>query len=155
MFELIPDHCFKFRGTCHWASYMVSPNIMLAPRWAIVAPWATCFVSEWTFSKHSFRNTIRVSQLWTRSGSTFCPSWSESKLLAKGNQQTTLNRQRATVFLTHISLMFFLWDIGKQCRLRSDTAECSVWSGSPLFAYRMFYLFNKILIKWKVPPNIP
>ena len=41
--------------------------------------------------------------------------------------------------LTHISLMSFLWDISKQCIQRSDAAQCGVLSGSPLFAYRMFY----------------
>ena len=46
--------------------------------------------------------------------------------------------------LTHLSLASFLWDIGKQCRPRSDTAERGVLSGSSLFAYRMFYQnFNK------------
>ena len=34
----------------------------------------------------------------------------------------------------------FLWDIGKQCKTRSDAAERGVWSGSPLFAYRSFFL---------------
>ena len=29
--------------------------------------------------------------------------------------------------------------LGKQCRPRSDAAERGVWSGSPLFAYRIFY----------------
>ena len=28
--------------------------------------------------------------------------------------------------LTHISLASFLWDISKQCRPRSDAAECGV-----------------------------
>ena len=41
--------------------------------------------------------------------------------------------------LTHISLVSFLWDIGKQCRSRSYAAERGVWKGSLLFAYRMFY----------------
>ena len=40
--------------------------------------------------------------------------------------------------LTHISLAF-LRDIGKQSRPRSDAEECGICSGSPLFAYRMFY----------------
>ena len=38
--------------------------------------------------------------------------------------------------LTHISLASFLWDIGKQCKTRSNAAKRGVWSGSPLFAYR-------------------
>ena len=38
--------------------------------------------------------------------------------------------------LTHISLASFLWDVGKQCRPRP---ERGVWSGSTLFAYRLFY----------------
>ena len=38
--------------------------------------------------------------------------------------------------LNHISLVSFLWDIGKQCRPRSGATERGVWSGSPLFAYR-------------------
>ena len=31
------------------------------------------------------------------------------------------------------------WDLGKQCRSRSDAAFCSVWFGSTLFAYRNLY----------------
>ena len=49
-------------------------------------------------------------------------------------------------YLTHICLASFLWVIGKQCRLRSDTVECGILSGSPLFAYRMSY---KMLLKMK------
>ena len=41
--------------------------------------------------------------------------------------------------LTQLSLVSFLLDIGNQCRPGSDAAICSVWLGSPLFAYRMFY----------------
>ena len=41
--------------------------------------------------------------------------------------------------LTNISLASFLWDKGKLRKPRSDAAERGVWSGSPLFAYRMFY----------------
>ena len=41
--------------------------------------------------------------------------------------------------LTHLSLASFLSDIGKQYRPRSDAAERGIWSGSPLFAYRMLY----------------
>ena len=41
--------------------------------------------------------------------------------------------------LTHISLASFFLDLDKQCRPRSDATECGVWSGSPLFAYKMFY----------------
>ena len=38
--------------------------------------------------------------------------------------------------LTHISLVSFLCDIGKQCKTRSDAANRGVSLGSPLFAYR-------------------
>ena len=38
--------------------------------------------------------------------------------------------------LTHLSLASFLWDIGKQCKTRSDATKCGVWSGSQMFAYR-------------------
>ena len=31
--------------------------------------------------------------------------------------------------LTHLSLASCLWDIGKQCRTRSDATERGVWSG--------------------------
>ena len=41
--------------------------------------------------------------------------------------------------LTHLSVTLFLWDIDKHCRSRSDAAECGIWCGSPLFAYRMCY----------------
>ena len=40
--------------------------------------------------------------------------------------------------LTHIRLASFLWDIGKQCRPRSDATECGVRSGSPLFSYSVY-----------------
>ena len=38
-----------------------------------------------------------------------------------------------------ISPVSFLWDIAKPCRPRPDAAECGVWLGSQLFAYRIFY----------------
>ena len=41
--------------------------------------------------------------------------------------------------LTRISFPSFLWDKGKQYRPRSDAAQRGVWSGSPLFAYRMYF----------------
>ena len=50
-----------------------------------------------------------------------------------------LNKNIRTINLTHISLASFLWDIGKQGRSRPDAAELGVWSGSPLFAYRMVF----------------
>ena len=43
------------------------------------------------------------------------------------------------MLLTHISLAYHFWDIGKQYRPRSDAAERGVWSGSTLFAHRNFY----------------
>ena len=52
-----------------------------------------------------------------------------------------------TYVLTHISLASFLWEIGKQCRSRSDAAERGVSSGSPLFAYRILYQDLKIAMK--------
>ena len=41
--------------------------------------------------------------------------------------------------LTHISLASHFWDIGKQCRPRSDATERGIWSGSSLFANRNIY----------------
>ena len=41
--------------------------------------------------------------------------------------------------ITHISLASHFWDIGKQCRPRSDDAECGIWSGSSLFPNRNIY----------------
>ena len=38
------------------------------------------------------------------------------------------------LWLTHCSLETSKRVIGKQCRPRSDAAECGIWSGSPLFA---------------------
>ena len=40
--------------------------------------------------------------------------------------------------LTHISLASLLWDIGNQCRPRSDAALSNIWSRSSLFAYKNF-----------------
>ena len=36
--------------------------------------------------------------------------------------------------LTHLCLVSHKRDISKQCRPRSNAAECGVWSGSTLFA---------------------
>ena len=47
--------------------------------------------------------------------------------------------QMNTQTLTNLSLTSFLWDICKQWISRLDAAQFGVWSGSPLFAYRMFY----------------
>ena len=55
--------------------------------------------------------------------------WNANVLMRKGLK-----------ILTHISLAFlFFWDIGKQCRPRSDAAERGIWSGSSLFANRNIY----------------
>ena len=40
--------------------------------------------------------------------------------------------------LTHLSLVSFLWDIGKQYSPRCDAAKCGVPSGAILFAWRIF-----------------
>ena len=37
--------------------------------------------------------------------------------------------------LTHLCLASYKRDIGKQCRRRSDAAECGVWSGFTLFTF--------------------
>ena len=38
----------------------------------------------------------------------------------------------------------FFWDLGRQCRPRSDATKLGIWSGSTLFACRNFYLkYNK------------
>ena len=37
------------------------------------------------------------------------------------------------------TLASFLWDIGRQWKTRSDAAECSVWSGFLLFAFKMYF----------------
>ena len=47
--------------------------------------------------------------------------------------------QMNTQTLTNLSLASFLWDICKQWIPRLNAAQFGVRSGSPLFAYRMFY----------------
>ena len=61
------------------------------------------------------------------------------------------------IILTHISLASHVWDIGKQCRPRSDAAERGVWSGSTLFTHRNFYQkyikmkkVQQTRLKWKM-----
>ena len=49
------------------------------------------------------------------------------------------------LFKYKISLASFLWDVGKQCKTRSDAV-----SSSPLFAYRVSLKFEQ---KWKIPTN--
>ena len=55
--------------------------------------------------------------------------WTQEIILTNAKMKTS----------THISLTSHFWDIGKQCRPRSDTAESGVWSGSSLFANRIIY----------------
>ena len=54
--------------------------------------------------------------------------------------------------LTHCSLETLKRVIGKQCRPRSNTTECGIWSGSPLFANS-----STIFSLWisKSQPDIP
>ena len=44
-------------------------------------------------------------------------------------------------------MVTFRCDIDKQCRSGSDAAKRSIWSGSPLFAYRECYLLTEGAIK--------
>ena len=55
--------------------------------------------------------------------------------------------------LTHLSLAFLLWDIGKQNSPRCDAAECGVPSGAILFAERIFIEKNDKNLK--IPPDAP
>ena len=56
-----------------------------------------------------------------------------------GPNRVSINIVSALLILTFINLASFLWDKGKQWRPRPDATERGVWSGSPLFAYRMLY----------------
>ena len=48
--------------------------------WFFAVGW---FFSKSIFSKHSFRNTISVKQFGSKWKTTFCQSWSVSKMFAK------------------------------------------------------------------------
>ena len=50
------------------------------------------------------------------------------------SSQLKLREDPTIILLTHLSLASHKRDIGKQCRPRSDAAECGIWSGSTLFA---------------------
>ena len=55
----------------------------------------------------------------------------------KKNKKNIINlwsAELAKKVLTHHSLETPKRLIGKHCRPRSDTTECGIWSGSPLFA---------------------
>ena len=52
---------------------------------------------------------------------------------------TKITKPGRNVFLTYISLVSLLWDLGKQWRPRSDAAQHGIWSGSTLFPWRIFY----------------
>ena len=57
---------------------------------------------------------------------------------------TASDKQVHAMILTHSCLVSHFWDLGKQCRPRSDVAEGGVGTGSTLFAYRNFYNLFKI-----------
>ena len=64
------------------------------------------------------------------------------------------------MMLTHLSLVSFLWDIGKQYSLRCGAAECGVPSGAILFAKRIFIQnvhknLKSLLIPLKTKVNMP
>ena len=65
---------------------------------------------------------------------------SESRYRWFSKRTTTCTCHYILIF-NHISLVSFLWDIGKQCKSRSDATEGGVWSGFPLFVYRKFYRY--------------
>ena len=92
------------------------PRVRASPASLCFAPWG----------RHIYPSLVLVQPRKT------CPCLTERLLMGhKESNQTKV--------LTHISLASFLWDIGKQCKTRSDVAKCGVWSGSPLFAYRSFF----------------
>ena len=97
------------------------------------------------FQKH-FQS---VKRFGSRSGPTFCRSWSGSKLFAK----VIIRRQKmplARKELTHISLLSFLWYLGKQRRPRSDAT---------FYLIRVSTVCSQNVLleqKWKKnSPNIP
>ena len=49
--------------------------------------------------------------------------------------------------LTNLCLAPQKKDIGKRCRLRSDTTECGVWSGTSLFELNTGISVNIVVIK--------
>ena len=53
-------------------------------------------------------------------------------------KKTDFSAKNFEIYLTHISLATFLWDIGKQYSHRCDTAERGVPSGAILFAKKIF-----------------
>ena len=53
--------------------------------------------------------------------------------------QTAVNGYQLLLCFNQFAPSILLWDIGKPCRPRSDATERAIWSGSPLFAYRMIY----------------
>ena len=54
-----------------------------------------------------------------------------------------------SVAITHISLATLVWDLGKQCRPRSDAAERSVYT----VCFQEFLFEMKL--KWKSTPDTP
>ena len=63
----------------------------------------------------------------------------------------TCIHMRYSLVNPYISLASHFWDIGKQCRPRSDAAERGVWSGYSLFAnVNIDSKYNK---KWKSTPD--
>ena len=75
--------------------------------------------------------------------------------MAKSIELFNANKTQCTVSYCILSrcinLVSCLWDIGKQCRSRSDATS---WWGSSLFAYSCKWSI-KIWKKWKIPPNTP
>ena len=56
--------------------------------------------------------------------------------------------------LTHLRLASYKWDIGKQCRPRSDTAVRGVWFGSALFALNTLISINLVIMNTNQTPLI-
>ena len=106
----------KFQPYTFWVQKMC-----VFARYATLVPRLSCtFIEKW----------------WITSFKTF-PCLISVRWFLKHWFKVLLDRHRCGI-LTHISLASFLWDIDKQSRPRSDAAECRVWSGSSLLAYRMF-----------------
>ena len=96
-----------------------------------------------------------LSLNWSQTPKTgFLPTWlsyytCNNTVMALECLQVKLHRWfiRASGILSHISLAFHFWDLGKQCRPRSDAAERSIWSGSTVCLLTEMSIKNEIKMK--------
>ena len=129
---------------------MVSPNIMLAPRWAIVAHCATCYIwaSAWDFQQCGMwdQQSLRSACTYAQSDQSLCWSLEYSmsvKLLTEHHLYEPLHLSKCHIVGNHISRLIIIqvtYDSHWSTSMQREYPQYSFPSCPPASSHRQPFL---------------